>query len=316
MTRGSSEPINRAPHPMTENVGGTPLGAQLARALQDLPLLGDDVYLRMQATNLGFVDDFLVDLETQLLKEYRALDKTPLDSAAFLSALSQLWIFGVYELLRTWRQRVRDALSLADALSSSDTKAREARLQQERERIRETSPFGEGVEDGRWRIVERIAQDPSFVVAIRSASDKTEWVFRRIEALRVHLAKHEVPKQRGAPAFAPGYGRINMDNGSIYYQFLVRPPEVDVLSRRDVADACRDFQIDKTKTMLPDSVRAQLKTIPEMAYGAKQVIATLTDGREFIDVFVLWDREVASVGRHPSLPFDARDVVRVRAAED
>ena len=301
---------------MAEKVTGVTPGAALAQALRDLPLLGDDMYLRMQAINLGFVDDFLADLETQLLAEYRALDKTPLDSAAFVSALSQLWIFGVYELLRTWRQRARDALSLAEVLNSTDTDAREARLHRERERMRETSPYGEAIVDDRWRIVERISKDQSFVEAIRTALDKTEWVFRRIEALRVHLAKHEVPKQKGSPALAPGYGRINMENGSIYYQFLVRPPEVDVLSRRDVADACRDFQIDKTTAMLPDSVRAQLKTIPEFAYGAKQVTATLKDGREFTYVFVLWDREVGSVGSHPSLPFDARDVVRVRAMEE
>jgi hypothetical protein len=301
---------------MSDETGSISLGTQLARALCDLPLLGDDLYLRMQATNLGFVDDFLVDLESRLLREYRALDRTPLESAAFVSALSQLWIFGVYELLRTWRQKVREAVSLADLLKSLSPRERETRLQQERDRIRETSPYGKGLEDGRWRIVERISDDPGFVDAIRAASDKTESVFRRIEGLRVHLAKHEVPKAKGTPAFAPGYGRINMENGSIYYEFLVRPPEVDVLSRRDVADSCRDLGTDKTKAMLPDAVRSQLRSIAEIGYGAKQVIVTLNDGTEFEDVFVLWDREVSSVGRHPKLPFDARDVVRVRAAVD
>ncbi len=288
---------------MSDETDSTSLGTQLARALRDLPLLGDDLYLRMQATNLGFVDAFLVDLESRLLREYRALDRTPLDSAAFASALSQLWIFGVYELLRTWRQRVREAVSLADLLKSMGPRERETRLEQERYRIRDTSPYGAGLEDGRSRIVERISRDPGFVDAIHAASDKTESVFRRIEALRVHLAKHEVPKARGTPAFAPGYGRINMENGSIYYEFLVRPPQVDVLSRRDVADACRDLRTDKTRS------------IAEIGYGAKQAIVTLKDGTEFEDVFVLWDREVSSVGRYAKLPFDARDVVRVRAAE-
>ncbi len=300
---------------MAEKVDEVSAGATLAQALRDLPLLGDDMYLRMQAMNLGFVDDFLADLESRLLAEYRALDKTPLDSAAFVSALSQLWIFGVYELLRTWRQRARDALSLAEVLNSADPNARAARMERERERIRGTSPYPEAAGDDRLRVLERISLDQSFIAAIRMAADKTESVFRRIEALRVHLAKHEVPKQKGTRAFAPGYGRINMENGSIYYQFMVRPPEVDVLSRRDVAEACRDLKTDKTTAMLPDSVRAQLKEIPEFAYGAKQVTATLKDGREFTYVFVLWDREVGSVGNYASLPFDARDVVRVRAVE-
>jgi hypothetical protein len=36
-----------------------------------------------------------------------------------------------------------------------------------------------------------------------------EPLFRRIEALRMNLAKHEVPKLHAVPAMAPGYGRIN-----------------------------------------------------------------------------------------------------------
>jgi hypothetical protein len=289
---------------------------ELAQALQNLPLFGDDIYLRMQAINLGLVDDFLADLESRLLAEYMQADGTPLPSAAFLSALSQLWIFGVYELLRTWRQRVREATSLAAKLQPASTQERQRLLESERQRIRETSPYGMDIEDGRRCIVQRIDEDPAFVDAIRAAADKIESVFRKIEALRVHLAKHEVPKTKGAPAFAPGYGRIDMDNGSICYEFLVRPPEVDNLSRRDVADACRELVTDKTAMMLPESVRAQLEGIPEIGYGAKKVIATLKDGREFDDVFVLWGREIASVGTHPEQPFDARDVVRVRAPTD
>ena len=289
---------------------------ELSRALHDLPLLGDDVYLRMQATNLGLVDDFLADLESRLLAEYMQSDRTPLPSAVFLSALSQLWIFGVYELLRTWRQRVREATSLAAKLQSASTQERQRLLESEHQRIRETSPYGADVEDGRWRTVERIDQELAFVEAIRAAADKVESIFRRIQALRVHLAKHEVPKAKGTPAFAPGYGRIDMDDGSIYYQFLVRPPEVDKLSRRDVADACRELATDKTAAMLPENVRPQLEGIPEIAYGARRVIATLKDGREFDDVFVLWGREIASVGMRPEQPFDARDVVRVRAPSD
>jgi hypothetical protein len=88
----------------------------LIRALQSLPLLGDDLYLRMQAMNLGVVDRFLVGIELELLQEYEQLERTPMASATFVSALTQLWIFGVYELLRTWRQRVGDVLDFVQNL--------------------------------------------------------------------------------------------------------------------------------------------------------------------------------------------------------
>ena len=53
------------------------------------------------------------------------------------------------------------------------------------------------------------------------------------------LAKHEVPRQGGAYAGAPGYGRIDMSTGSIYWQVELGRNEVTVLSRRGLADALR-----------------------------------------------------------------------------
>ncbi len=41
----------------------------LRAALCKLNLLGDDPYLRMQAFNLAIVDQFLMELESQLLQE-------------------------------------------------------------------------------------------------------------------------------------------------------------------------------------------------------------------------------------------------------
>src|SRR5574337_1181491 len=81
----------------------------LAEVLQSLPLF-DDLYLRMQATNLQIVDGFLEEQELALLKEYLQLERTPIPFLMFVSALSQLWVFGVYELLRTWRHRVQSVL--------------------------------------------------------------------------------------------------------------------------------------------------------------------------------------------------------------
>jgi hypothetical protein len=45
-----------------------------------------------------------------------------------VAALSQLWIFGLYELLRTWRQRASSILRWAKELASVAHQEREARL--------------------------------------------------------------------------------------------------------------------------------------------------------------------------------------------
>jgi hypothetical protein len=88
------------------------IGRNLAWALQSLPLF-DDVFLSMQALNLGVVHEFLLQIESELLRELVELEHTP-PNTIFVSALSQLWVFGLYELLRTWRQRAREVLAFAD----------------------------------------------------------------------------------------------------------------------------------------------------------------------------------------------------------
>jgi hypothetical protein len=288
----------------------------ISDALRSLPMLGEDFYLQMQALNLGVVDDFLVDLESELLREYMELEKTPVPSAVFVSALSQLWIFGVYELLRTWRQRVREVLHFVEKLNMLGPSAQEAQIATQREKLQRTSPYPDGIDDLRWSFFEQAINDKDFLRRLQVAVDSSELVFRRIEALRIHLAKHEVPKAKGSSAMAPGYGRIDMVNGSIYYQVLLRGNEVDIISRRDIAESCRSLTRDRTPYMLPPKIREQLARIPEWGYGVKRVTVKLVDGSKFSDVFVAWDREVTSVGSHEKLPFEIADIVEVRSQSD
>jgi hypothetical protein len=70
--------------------------------------LFDDLFLSMQGQNVMLVDLYLRDLERDLLRELIEIERTPLPATLIVSALSQMWIFAVYELLRTWRQRVKD----------------------------------------------------------------------------------------------------------------------------------------------------------------------------------------------------------------
>jgi hypothetical protein len=78
-----------------------------AEFLWKLPLF-DDLFLSMQGQNVILVDLYLRDLERDLLRELIEIERTPFPATLIVSALSQMWIFAVYELLRTWRQRVKD----------------------------------------------------------------------------------------------------------------------------------------------------------------------------------------------------------------
>ena len=86
--------------------------SELRTALCGLRLLGDDLYLRTQAVNLSLVDQFVMRLEYDTLSKLNDEESTPVPEAAFLSPISQMWIFAAYELLRTWRQRTKEALKL------------------------------------------------------------------------------------------------------------------------------------------------------------------------------------------------------------
>src|ERR1017187_1165660 len=62
--------------------------------LWKLPLF-DDVYYSMQGQNVMLVDVYLRDVETNVRNEYYELERTPVQSMMFLSAISQMWVFSV-----------------------------------------------------------------------------------------------------------------------------------------------------------------------------------------------------------------------------
>jgi hypothetical protein len=204
----------------------------IAQALRTLPLL-DQPYLHMQAMNLDIIDCFLVESETNLLREYIQTEHTPFPAATFVSALSQLWLFGLYELLRTWRQRVQNVL---------------------------------------------------------------EW-------------HKEFRREKGSFAMAPGYGRIDMTDGSIYWEGVLRGDEIDVLSRRDIANQCRRLIRHDPLVVLPESIQEKIKKFPNIRYGGKRVTVTLNDGHQYSGVHVAWNKEVMCVDGYDTIPFDAERVV-------
>ena len=192
----------------------------ISELLWNWPLF-DNLFLSMQGQNVMLVDFYLRDLELDLLREYMERERTPVQSAMFVSALSQMWIFAVYELLRMWRQMVRELSGTPTASSGKVTS-----LTNIAEKVREHHR-------------EQFANDAAFRSELESASKLIDPVFKRIDALRVNLAKHEVKGIKGSIAPAPGYGRIDMTDGSIYWMVDLGDNHVDIVSRRAIADELR-----------------------------------------------------------------------------
>jgi hypothetical protein len=201
----------------------------LAASLDRLPMLGDDVYLRMQAFNVSVVDHLLMQTEHEALQTQFRNDRVRGDCLVMLSALTPMWFFSAYELLRTWRARCRDLITWAD--NGGLALKLKAYAQDEG-----FTDFGKEV---RAEQVERVMNDPLLVEALRGALDVTHYTFTRLEHIRIALAKHEVANSKGAPAHSPGYGRMNRWCGSLEYELVRDGVTYDVVCRRDIADALR-----------------------------------------------------------------------------
>lgn len=194
--------------------------------------LFDNLFLSMQGQNVMLVDFYLRDLELGLLREYIEQERTPVQSAMFVSALSQMWIYAVYELLRTWRQMVRE---VQNATASPQANAAG------------TTARPNIAEDIREHQRAKYASEPEFQAEVESAWKLMDPLFKRIDSLRINLAKHEIKGIRGSVAPAPGYGRIDMSDGSIYWIVDLGDNVVDIVSRRAIADKLRAMVLKRSE---------------------------------------------------------------------
>jgi hypothetical protein len=200
--------------------------------------MADDVYLGMQARNIAIIDlAVLRKLETQALDEFFSEDeRISADTSMTLSALSQMWIFALYEFLRTWRQRARTLLGFVEKLSA---------LASEEERTAYVKGITEDVKT-KARLVklapiffqEHVSKirEVQFITEIRNYKAKTDDLFREIEAIRMPLAKHEIAGREKLFAEAPGYGGINKLTGSMNWQVVLDENTVTIIDRRELAN--------------------------------------------------------------------------------
>lgn len=221
MAERDDEPVYRQPEDINPS--------ELREALGRLQLLGDDPFLRMQVFNLSIVDHFITRLEYDILKKHTEEERTPIAEAAFLSAQSQMWIFAAYELMRTWRQRVRSMIEWA---KNGALESRLLALEKEIGYLHVGRQF-------RAMQIRKVLADPSIIERIRDDLKRTHMLFAQMTALRISIAKHEVKGHKDSVALRPGYGRINQWCGSLDYELENGAYSMGYISRRDIADGIR-----------------------------------------------------------------------------
>ena len=157
--------------------------------------------------------------------------------------------------MRTWRQRAQELITASEeherqetAVKKTETRAKQrAALENCRKHVRLTPNF-------QGEHLERI-DDPGFIASIKAYRDKTEIMFRRLEGVRITLAKHEIPKTGKYQMIAehPGYTRFDtVFTGSAYWQFTLKDDTVDVVQRRDIANEFLRITDDREREeMLP-----------------------------------------------------------------
>lgn len=207
--------------------------------IKKLPFFEDDVFLGMQAMNIGVVDQLITHYEYSLLDEYNAIDKTP-DSTMAVSALSQMWIYSLYEVLRMWRHRKFEFEKL---------QKNGGIVSKVKDMI--DDPLNQTVKT-RKRQMLRFKDDTQYRERINAVWNNIEEIYRAIDLIRMNLAKHCASGNDNLIPRSPGYARINDWCGALDFQLIKKNtdyPAIDngsyytILSRRDIADALRTFFI-------------------------------------------------------------------------
>jgi hypothetical protein len=205
--------------------------------------LADELWLGMQFRNLAIIDQtFLRPLENDALRECLQRERTPTEFVMPLSALSQMWVFAVYEVLRTWRQRARELKEAHEQYLAIDFSDQEKWLKERVAKAKSKEVMAVNSIPFYSQKFERLSE-PNFISDVSNYMDETEGLFRIAESLRVHLAKHEIPKTSQMVAHNPGYGRLNMTTGSMYWPVVLKDGEMMMIDRQKISNAL--FKIDE-----------------------------------------------------------------------
>lgn len=193
-----------------------------------LPFFEDDLYLGMQAMNVGVVDSVVTEYEYALLKEWFEIERTPTETALAVSAMSQMWVYGLYEVLRMWRDR-RFQFNKLYQSGGVDLKVAS---------LGDDDPINLTIEVRKNQLI-RYKDDDVYRASIEETWGKIEPIYRMTELFRMNLAKHSAPGKDGVIPRAPGYGRINRWCGAMDYELIEKGGSYTTMNRRDIADALR-----------------------------------------------------------------------------
>jgi hypothetical protein len=205
---------------------------EMMASLNALAGFGDNHWLAMQGHQLAMVDTVLNDMEAQVCRQMYDDEDRPVETMALLGALSPMWIYAAYELLRTWRQRCDEVIRLAA----------NGGLDQRADNLTRERSYNHYDRQLRADQLREARDNPALVQRMKDDLARTEMGFTVIEFIRVALAKHEVSgsKNRNKPiAFAPGMARPNRYTGSMEYEMSAGGAIIDYRSRRDLADTIR-----------------------------------------------------------------------------
>lgn len=195
--------------------------------IKQLPFFNDDLFLGMQAINVGITDQSITNWEYEVLSELFRSDKTP-EATYALSAFSQMWIYGLYEALRIWRDR-RFQLNKLYKNGGIESKI---------DSLEDDDPANLTLEI-RIEQLKKYKADSTYRDLIETTWAKIEPIYRMVELFRINLAKHSAPGKDNAIPRAPGYGRINRWCGALDYELINSNGSYEYLNRRDIADSLR-----------------------------------------------------------------------------
>lgn len=202
----------------------------LREALKSLSLFATDMNLVSQAMNLTIVDEFIMGLEYDYRRAKFNESSSPYDSI-FLAAQSQMWIFSAYEVMRTWVEKAKSYVKTAEN-SGLHLKLKE--LKRDRGYINYTALQ-------KAREIQALIEDPKLLGNLQDDLARIQFLFIRVEMIRVALAKHEVRKREGAMLANGLVGFMNRECGSLSYQMNTGMVILGEINRRDIADGIRSI---------------------------------------------------------------------------
>ena len=228
-------------------VGEGHAGKRLLDVLTALPLF-DSVFLQMQAQNVAVVHAHLASLEDEMVSEYDERGQTPHKTVALVSALSQMWILALYEVLRTWRQMVDELLSYRRGLDPirghPSVEEKRAKLGSKRGASYQSAVSEELLDTAYNEAFRKVERDSTYAQQLESALAAVTPVFGRIADLRVALAKHELPGIRGVRAYGTDHARIDVESRSLQWMVERKDGTSEPMSRGSLVQELLELRVD------------------------------------------------------------------------